>query len=230
MSAPVPKPDPARDLRAAVLADPALVLDDPDVMRALIAATDRAARNVVDLRGALVSRLEQRLEKLERAHRSVIAAAYENIAGAAQVQRTTLTLLEQSDAAGFLHALLADTPDVLAVDAARLAVEAPDALPEAPGVIALPEGAADAYLALSDADGRDGVWLRAAPAEAELLWGADAARVGSEALARIEIGGAAALLAYGAEDARRFTPDQGAELVVFLSGVVERVARRFAGG
>jgi hypothetical protein len=43
---------------AAILADPALVLDDCEVMAALIAPATAAGRNVVDLRGALVSRLE----------------------------------------------------------------------------------------------------------------------------------------------------------------------------
>ena len=211
-------------LRAAVLRDPALVLDDPEVMQALIDAADGGARKVVDLRGALVSRLETRLQALEQRHRDVIAAAYENIAGAGQVQRTTLTLMEQDDAAGFLRALLAETPDVLAVDAARLAVEGAD--PGHPHALEMPEGAVDAYLDLGDAPGREGVWLRPAPPEAELLWSDDAPRIGSEALLRLDLGDRVALMAYGAEDAGRFRPEHGVDLVAYLRGVIERLARR----
>jgi hypothetical protein len=64
--------------RARVLADPGLVLDDPDVMRALVLTSERAmGGNVVDLRGMAMERLESRLERLEDTHRAVIAAAYE---------------------------------------------------------------------------------------------------------------------------------------------------------
>ena len=65
-------------------------------MRALLAA-DRSAlgRNVVDLRGVLVDRLEERLDRLEDTHREVLAAAYENVAGTNQVHRACLALLER---------------------------------------------------------------------------------------------------------------------------------------
>ena len=76
------------DLRERILADPALILEDRELMRALLAA-DRSAfgRNVVDLRGVLVDRLEERLDRLEDTHREVLAAAYDNVAGMNQVHR-----------------------------------------------------------------------------------------------------------------------------------------------
>ena len=76
----------SHDLRAKILADPDVVLEDDAVMRALInAKAEPGGRKVVDLRGALVNRLESRLDKLENTHRSVIAAAYENLAGTSQI-------------------------------------------------------------------------------------------------------------------------------------------------
>ncbi len=225
-------PAEAAALRARILADPALVLDDGAVMAALIEAAGGHARNVVDLRGALVRRLETRLQKLEAVHRTVIAAAYENLAGAAQVHRVALSLLEAQDASGFARALLVEAPEVLAVDDARLALEpgaALDGLDEglAARVVALPEGGVDAYLALSDGPGRDGVWLRPTPPEAELVHGEDAGRIGSEALIPLDLGAARGLLVYGAEDAARFAPEHGADFVAFLGGVVERALRRW---
>jgi len=230
-------PKQAEALRAQVLREPALVLDDRAIMAALIEAAGGQARNVVDLRGALVRRLETRLERLEQAHRTVIAAAYENLAGAGQVHRVALMLLEADSAAAFARALLVDAAEVLAVDAARLALEGgatlaglDDAL--AARVIALPEGGIDAYLALGDAPGRDGAWLRPTPPEAELIFGDDAARIGSEALITLDLGSigdkpARGLLAFGAEDAGRFAPEHGADLVAFLGGVTGRVGRRW---
>lgn len=225
-------PKEAEALRAQVLRDPALVLDDRAIMAALIEAAGGEARNVVDLRGALVRRLETRLERLEHAHRTVIAAAYENLAGASQVHRVALMLLEAESPAAFARALLVEAAEVLAVDAARLALEGEAALAGLDDALAartpaLPEGAIDAYLALGDAPGRDGVWLRPTPPEAELLFGDAAARLGSEALIVLEMGRARGLLAFGAEDPDRFAPEHGADLVAFLGGVAARVGRRW---
>ena len=54
-------------LKDQILADPAVILDDDQLMRALLAADRRAVagRNVVDLRGVLVERLEERLGRPE---------------------------------------------------------------------------------------------------------------------------------------------------------------------
>jgi uncharacterized protein YigA (DUF484 family) len=223
-------PAAAAALRAAVLRDPALVLDDRALMAALIEAAGGESRNVVDLRGALVRRLEERLARLEKAHRSVIAAAYENLAGAGQVHRASLALLEAHDPEAYLRALLGEATEILALDAARLALEEGadiEAGVFADGVVALPEGGVSAYLDLDDTPGRDGVWLRAAPPEADVVFGDDAGRIGSEALILLDMDGRRGLLAFGAEDARRFSPEHGTDLVAFLGGVVARTLPRW---
>ena len=90
----------------AILADPAVLLDDRDIMRVLVAANDRAlGPNIVDMRGIAMDRLRQRLDRLEDTHRSVIAAAYDNIAGTAQVHRAVLRLLEPERFETFLRDL-----------------------------------------------------------------------------------------------------------------------------
>lgn len=244
MSAPAPDPAPATidpaALRAAILTRPELVLDDLAVMRALIEADPQSGRKVTDLRGVLVHRLETRLSQLEQTHRSVIAAAYENLAGAAQIHRVVLMLLEQDSLAGFLRALLVAAPQVLAVDAARLCLETGEEAPAPSGdldpglgarVVTMPPGAIDAYLALGQTGSRDGVWLRPAPEEAELVYGDEARYAQSEALVELDLGapGHRGLLAFGAEDPRRFAPDHGTDLVAFLGGVVARGLGRWLG-
>jgi hypothetical protein len=70
-----------QDLRDRILAEPEGILEDSDVMNALIGANERAmGSNIVDLRGIAMERLEARLDRLEDTHRTVIAAAYENLA------------------------------------------------------------------------------------------------------------------------------------------------------
>ena len=84
-SIPAETPD---TLRQKIIEKPDMVLDDPAVMNALVAANERAmGSNIVDLRGIAMERLEARLDRLEDTHRSVIAAAYENLAGTNQIHR-----------------------------------------------------------------------------------------------------------------------------------------------
>ena len=59
----------------------------------------------VDLRGKLVERLEERLNQLETTNRTVIAAAYENLAGTNQVHRAILRMLDPVDFETFLRDL-----------------------------------------------------------------------------------------------------------------------------
>ena len=53
--------------------------------------------NIVDIRGIAMERLEHRLDRLEDTHRSVIAAAYENLAGTNQIHRAILRMMDPLD-------------------------------------------------------------------------------------------------------------------------------------
>ena len=91
------------DLRQRILKEPSMILEDADVMRALVDANEKAmGHNIVDLRSVAMDRLESRLARLEEMHKSVIAAAYENLAGTNQVQRAVLKLLEATICADYL--------------------------------------------------------------------------------------------------------------------------------
>lgn len=220
-----------RDLvRSLIVADPGLVLDDDQVMRRLIGARTGGERNIVDLRDRLVERLEKRLEKMVAHHRSIVAAAYENVEGARQLHRAVLALIEPADLSSFLQRLTHDVPQMLALDEARLCLEA-DVAETGPAagygtdlhgrVMALPAGAVAEYMALDGAHGAP-VVLREAGMESELIFG-EASPVQSEALMRLEIPGSAAMLALGSADPRKFDPSHGTDLLVFFAGVVERL-------
>lgn len=223
------------DIKAKILADPDVVLEDTDVMQALISANEApTGRKVVDLRGALVTRLEQRLDRLENTHRSVIAAAYENLAGTSQIHKAVLMLLEQERFLDFLRVLTLETPELVAVDCARVCIETDEAEPgPMPGldedlgesVIIIPPGGGDAYFALSGPLQRK-VCLRQAAPEADAIFGSAARWVRSEALVRLDLGdGRRGLLVFGAEDPHRFGPEHGVDLLNFFGGVVERSLR-----
>ena len=227
-------------LKDQILADPGLILEDQQLMRALLAADGRnsAGRNVVDLRGVLVDRLEERLDRLEDTHREVLAAAYENVAGTNQVHRACLSLLEAEDFAEFLRVLTHDVANILGVDLIRLGLEAPAAKPgQGLGpkgplcdvVVALPEGGVDTYIRQGRGLGARKVTLRQDTATPDDLFGEDAERIRSEALLRLNLGEGklGGLLVLAATDPLRFHPDQGTDLLDFLASVFERSMRRW---
>jgi len=229
----------AEKFRQLILDDPNLVLEDELIMSALLDADGGGgSRNVVDLRSKLVDRLEGRLARLEHTHRTVIAAAYENLAGTSQVHRAVLALLEQPNFTEFLTTLTGEVCDILGIDVMKLCLET-DADhtgqflgPEGPAqalVVGIPRGGAQAYLT----DGHDRparkVTLRRATGLADDIYGASEIWVQSEAVLKIDLGEgkSAAMLALGSEDPQRFNPEQGTDLLNFFNGALERMLRRW---
>ena len=220
-------------IRSLILADPELVLSDDMVMRALLGSTAQGARNIVDLRDKLVERMERRLDRLVHTNRSVIAAAYENVAGTQQAHRAILSLIDAPDLGEFLRRLTRDVPAMVGVEEARLCLEAdvdeigPAALAEglADRVLLLPHATIHEYLMLEGGTSPGPVTLRPCGEEAEIIFG-EMKRIGSEALLTFDLGGSAGLLAFGARDPDRFGPDQGTDLLTFFGGVVERLLTR----
>lgn len=223
-------------LRARILAQPQAILEDPDLMRALVAENDRMmGANIVDLRGIAMERLEARLDRLEDTHRSVIAAAYENLAGTNQVQRAILRMLDPVTFEDFVKNLAGDVADILRVDAVRLVLEttqtgADPKLERLGDVLCMARpGFIDAYLSAGrDRPGRS-VTLRQTLAHAGDIYGKDAEYARSEALMKLDLGTGRlpGLLALASEDPQRFKANQATDLLGFFAGVFERAMRRW---
>ncbi|MBT8411969.1 MAG: DUF484 family protein, partial [Octadecabacter sp.] len=112
------------NVRSLIMSDPEALLEDQDLMRALVAANEKSlGGNIVDLRGIAMERLEARLDRLEDTHRNVIAAAYENLAGTNQIHRAILRILDATKFESFLRDLRGDVADILRVDSVRLVLE-----------------------------------------------------------------------------------------------------------
>lgn len=223
-------------LRESILAQPDLVLDDPHLMRALIEANERTmGSNIVDLRGIAMKRLEDQLGRLEDTHRTVIAAAYENLAGTNQIHRAILRMLEPTRFEDFVLDLAGEVADILRVDTVRLVLESAEtpvdpALRDLSKVLKVHQpGFIDAYLE----GGREGairkVSLRQTQAGDPAVYGTEGAWIRSEACLRLHLGPdrLPGLLCLGAEDPHLFTPSQGTDLLVFFTGAVERAIRRW---
>jgi uncharacterized protein len=228
------------DLRDRILAEPERILEDRDVMNALVAANERAmGQNIVDLRGVAMKRLETRLDRLEDTHRSVIAAAYENLAGTNQVHRAVLQLLEPTNFESFIKALTSEVAQTLRVDMVRLVLETlqenaePDATLRRLGDVlqVAPAGFVGTYLT----NGRNGpgrqIVLRSIPALAVNLYGDRAAEFQSEALMKLDLGPGRlpGMLVFASEDPTQFKSTHGTDLLAFFAGVFERTMRRWLG-
>ena len=212
--------------RDRLLADPALILGDRELMRALVAAREaELGENVIDIRGRAMQALEQRLDRLESAHESVISAAYENQAGTQTVHRAVLSLLEPMDFAGFLETLETDVAPILRVETLKLVMEAPeDAAPSDTGpLVVMPTGSVGRLIAAGRKAPRgDDIVLRRASPE---TLGVHGTEVRSEALLPLDLGPGRrpALLVMGSRDVGRFSPAQGTDLLRFFAQVFRLV-------
>ncbi len=222
-----------QDFRDRILAAPDKLLDDRDVMRALIGANEaRVGSNVVDLRGIAMGKLENRLEKLEETHRSVIAAAYENLAGTNQIHRAIMDLLDPLTFEDFLNVLSTNVAAALKVDCVALALESAQAAPAVPlsPILRIKEpGFVGTYVSGGRNVSLRPVLLRQVQPENDDLYGEAAAWVRSEAILRLDFGAnrLPGMLALGSEDPHHFKPNHGTDLLAFFAGVFERTMRRW---
>ena len=223
------------ELRNRILSEPDVVLEDPDVMRALVVANERSlGSNVIDLRGIAMERLEARLDRLEETHRSVIAAAYENLAGMNQVHRACLAMLEAVEFDTFLKILTGKAAEILRVDCATLVLEsrdgtAPALRPLEPEVVVECPGFINTYITLGRNVPVRPVTLRQLGDGEGWLFGENGDWIRSEACLVLDFGPGRlpGMLALGAEDPHQFSPAQGTDLLAFYGGAVERAMRRW---
>jgi uncharacterized protein len=223
-----------QDLRDRIMARPEVLLDDRDVMDALTRANERAmGSNIVDLRGIAMERMGARLERLEDTHRTVIAAAYENLAGTNQVHRAILQMLEPLTFEDFLTSL-SNVAQILRIDCARLVLESAQA--ERPALKHLGDVlfvAQAGFVADYIAGGRmvsvRPVTLRQTIPASDTLYGDRTAFIHSEALLKLDFGPGRlpGMLVLGAEDPHQFKPTQGTDLLAFFAAVFERTMRKW---
>ena len=224
----------ADDLRAQILSEPETILEDRDLMGALIAANERVmGGNIVDLRGIAMERLEARLDRLEETHRNVIAAAYENLASSNQIHRAVLRMLDPNEFDDFLNNLGTEIAEILRIDALQLVLESAVS-PDDPAVRRLGEvltvaepGFIDNYLTQGRNVPIRQVTLRQVQPDSEIIYGDSADWIRSEACLRLDLGEGRlpGMLVFGSEDPHQFKPTHGTDLLTFFAGVFERAMR-----
>jgi uncharacterized protein YigA (DUF484 family) len=226
----------AEELREKIISEPDMILDDLDVMRALIAANEKGSGgNIVDLHGIAMDRLEDRLDRLEDTHRGVIAAAYENLAGTNQIHRAILRMMDPLDFETFLRDLGGEVADILRVDVVKLLletkVEDEDPVVRKLGdvLVTAEPGFIDTYLTLGRNIPAREVTLRQVAPDTDIIYGDETGFIHSEACLKLDFGSGRlpGLLILGAEDPHMFKPTQGTDLLSFFAGVFEKTMRRW---
>lgn len=213
------------EFRAQLLADPSLILDDRDLMRALVDAREaEIGANVIDIRGRAMEALESRLDRLEEQHENVIAAAYDNQSGMAVVHRAVTGLLETSDLQEFVFSLQSEIAPLLRIESLRLLAENAPSMAGLPELVeVVEEGMIEQMIRAGRRAPRgDDIVLR--PVE-NLTQSYHMHPVQSEALIPLDLGARRprAMLLFGSADAARFAPSHGTDLLRFFGQVFRLV-------
>ena len=227
------------DFRKRILQDPEALLNDREVMRALISASsNNAPTNVIDLKSVVLKRLEGRVDEIEGQNSNIISAAYKNISTTFRVHSAILEALEPKTFTEFLNFLKTDWANSLGIDVARLCLEAPsiskDDIPQlqtefGPSVIFLQEGEIDHYITLGQDNDPRSVTLRQIRKGASNIYSNIAPELRSEALMKLDLGqgNSPGLLLLGSINPDQFLPNMGTDLFVFYGSVFEKVMQRW---
>ena len=228
---------PTNKLKEKILSNPNVILEDPELMDALLnAQSNLRGDNIVDLRGAAMKQLERRLEKVENTHNDVIAMAYENLSGASQIQRAILKLLEPSDFPSFIKRLSKEVKEILNVEHIGLILETNAASENLtllkslnPITIVVGENTIKDYLSNSGYFPSQTVTLRSNVNTSHQFYENNQQTISSEALLilNFESINVKGLLILGSQKKEKFSTGQGTELLTFFANVFERTMARW---
>jgi uncharacterized protein YigA (DUF484 family) len=204
---------------------PTFLFENPDLLNGQHPPQRDHGSGVVDLQHIMVNRLRAEVKTLRDLQNELVETGRSNRATQERVHRAVLALLEARSFETFVERVITDLAVILNVDLVTLCVEhAEAACPAhpAPGIYCLEKGT------IAEIFGPGGCMvLHEKVAGDPAIFGAGAGIVSSQALLRLNIGGAApdALLAIGCREEGYFNASQGTELLGFVARVLENCFR-----
>jgi len=184
---------------------------------------DEAGGEVVDLQGAMLSRMRSELAQREKQSSELIDASRANLQSQNRVHAAVIAILSARSLDHMIEILTIDLAGLLNVDAVALCLEGGMVTPtSAQGVRVVPVGTIDKILDVSRT-----VSLRENVEGDRRIYGEAAGLVRSEAMLRLSVREDApcALLAMGSREPDRFHTGQGSELLTFLARILEHSIR-----
>ncbi|MDB4115507.1 DUF484 family protein [Planktomarina sp.] len=230
---PSTEPPETEVLRETIINNPELVLNDTAIMQSLVSANDKKrGGNIIDLRGAAMKSLENKLGNLESTHKSVIAAAYDNLAGTKQINRAVLKILEPNNFESFIDVCAGDMVKIMQIDFACLILETnqknvdPKFSILGNYLIHAPSGFIKKYMYLDGTSNKVKVKLRRLNTPNQFVFSKASYKIGSEACLALDFGTDTppGLLILGAKDPKQFSSTQGTDLLNFFAKAYELVA------
>lgn len=216
----------AEEIKAYLRAHPDFLLDNPELVEALTPPAVNGGGEVRDLQQYMVVKSREELRRLKEEQDALVDTSRANMTIQSQVHNAALTLVEARSFEHLIHLVTTHLAQVLDVDVVTICVEAAENVPtgraKTAGVYVLEPHGVDSRIG----QGRDVLLTNDVPADPE-VFGPAAGLVRSQALARIRAGRRTpeGLLALGARDPGKFHSGQGAELLTFLTALLERLIR-----
>lgn len=197
----------------------------PDALDTLHTPARDLGGGVADLQQAMIERLRGEIREHAKHQRELLGATRANLRNQSRVQDCVLALLAARSFEHLIQTITTDFAIILELDMVALCVENDDRSAKAirtRGLNVVPSGTIDAFIGNGER-----VAVRNHIAGDRELYGPGATLVQSDTLLRLAISPATppALLALGSREPDHFETGFGAELMEFLSGVVEHVVR-----
>ncbi len=205
-------------------ANPDFLKKNPHAIDYLIAPKEENGRKVADFQSYMIERLKADKTEAVEVAKGMVETARNNMNNQSRIHKAVLRLLEAISFDEFIQTLTSDITNLLDVDITTLVIEADGK--EIPhihtnGIRVVPEGTIDNWMRGKNALLQDDI------SGIEVIYGAGATLVRSQALVRIDVSmhTPPAILAFGSRDPHLFGAGQGTEQVSFLARVVERQLR-----
>lgn len=206
---------------------PDFFIGRPDLLATMAAPNRWSGDGVVDMQRYLLERTRTEITDLRDCAQEVIETSRSNMSVQTRTHAAALALIAVTDLDHLLRVVAEDLPLLLDLDVVAIGFE--ETSPPVAGLVAaevrrLPKGKVDALLGADK-----NVLLLKSVEDNGTLFGAAAGLVRSAALARLRPGKRVptGLLAFGSR-AATFRPNQGTELIHFLTRVLESCLHRLA--
>jgi hypothetical protein len=218
-------------LRETIVNNPELVLNDTAIMQSLVSANDKKrGKNIIDLRGAAMKSLQNKLGNLENTHKSVMAVAYDNLASTKQINRAVLKILEPNNFESFIDVCAGDMVKIMQVDFACLILETKQKNVDLKFsilgnyLIHAPTGFIKKYMYLDGTSNK--VKLRTLDTPNQFVFSKTSYKIGSEACLALDFGTDTppGLLILGAKNPKQFSSTQGTDILNFFAKSYELIA------
>lgn len=213
------------DVLEFLKSNPKFLIKNPDAIDYLLPPKDTdGGRGVVDFQHYMVEKLKADKKMVLDTTRDIIEVSRENMNNLARIHDAALKLLEAATFEEFVQTLTDDVPTILDCDVISLVIEDENAqIPNAfkQSIRLMPQGTITQWMQGQVAH------IQSDIRGAEEIFGPGAGLVKSQALLRIDrsMSIPPTLLAFGSRDPEMFREGQGADLVAFLCGIVERVMK-----